>query len=89
MVAARRFSGSGGDSGDGEGGGKGGKGDGGGGSDAATQRATRAYTPAASEDVAITLVELLAADGRTDGTAATKRPSRYTYVACRSSFHWR
>lgn len=31
---------------------------------------------------------LLAADERTDGTAATKRPSRYTYVACRSlSFH--
>lgn len=43
----------------------------------------------ASEDVAITLVGLLAADGRADGTAATKRPSRYTYVACarRSSFH--
>lgn len=45
-------------------------------------RNPRIHTTAASEDVAITFAELLAADGRMDGrTAATKRPSRYTYVA--------
>ena len=50
------------------------------------------HTTAASEDVAITSAELLAADGwtdeRTDGTAATKRPSCGTEGAGRAvSFH--